>query len=243
MALPTNQPSDAVHAGVLDAKRALRARVLSARDRMPAAARIEAARAIATTLSAREDFQAAPTLLLTLPFGSEWDTAPLLAEAFKRSKVVVLPRVNLATRMLELCAVTDLRARRRTRLPWDTRAAPALRQRRSCRDRLGAHSGSRLRSARKTPGLWWRFLRSPASRCWHRAGHGWRARSNSRSSPMFPLPHTIWRSTRLSPRCARCPRRNERRFRASQAHRCRRAADGEVPIALGAPASLTEDAD
>ncbi len=108
MALPTNQPSEAVHAGVLDAKRALRARVLSARDRMPAAARIEAARAIATTLSAREDFQAAPTLLLTLPFGSEWDTAPLLAEAFKRSKVVVLPRVNLATRMLELCAVTDL---------------------------------------------------------------------------------------------------------------------------------------
>lgn len=108
MALPTNQPSDAVHAGVLEAKRALRARILSARDRMPAAARIEAARAIATTLSAREDFLAAPTLLLTLPFGSEWDTAPLLAEAFKRSKVVVLPRVNLATRMLELCAVTDL---------------------------------------------------------------------------------------------------------------------------------------
>jgi 5-formyltetrahydrofolate cyclo-ligase len=108
MALPTNHPSEAVHAGVLDAKRALRARVLAARDRIPVAARIEAAHAIATALAARQDFRAAPTLLLTLPFGSEWDTAPLVAEAFKRKKVVVLPRVNLATRMLELCAVTDL---------------------------------------------------------------------------------------------------------------------------------------
>jgi 5-formyltetrahydrofolate cyclo-ligase len=93
---------------MLDAKRALRARVLSARDQMPAAARVEASRAIVTALVARADFQAAPTLLLTLPFGSEWDTAPLFAVAIGRNKVVALPRVNLATRMLELCAITDL---------------------------------------------------------------------------------------------------------------------------------------
>jgi 5-formyltetrahydrofolate cyclo-ligase len=108
MALPSTHPSDAVHAGILDAKRALRARVLSARAQMPAAARVEASRTIATALVARADFRAAPTLLLTLPFGSEWDTAPLFADAIGRNKVVALPRVNLATRMLELCAVTDL---------------------------------------------------------------------------------------------------------------------------------------
>jgi 5-formyltetrahydrofolate cyclo-ligase len=105
---PSTNPSDAVHAGVFDAKRALRARVLSARDQMAAAARLEASRAIATALVARADFLAAPTLLLTLPFGSEWDAAPIFAVALGLNKVVVLPRVNLATRMLELCAVTDL---------------------------------------------------------------------------------------------------------------------------------------
>jgi 5-formyltetrahydrofolate cyclo-ligase len=91
-----------------DAKRALRTRVLSARDQMAATVRAEATRAIVTRLAARADFQAAPTLLLTLPFGSEWDTALLLAFALGRKKVVALPRVNLATRMLDLCTVTDL---------------------------------------------------------------------------------------------------------------------------------------
>lgn len=68
----------------------------------------ETSRTIATTVAARADFQAARTLLLTLPFGSEWDAVPLLATAVGMNKVVVLPRVNLATRMLELCAVTNL---------------------------------------------------------------------------------------------------------------------------------------
>jgi 5-formyltetrahydrofolate cyclo-ligase len=103
-----SSPSDAMHAGVFDAKRALRARILSARDQMPAAAHAEAGRAIATALVARADFQAARALLLTLPFGSEWDAAPIFAIAIGLNKLVVLPRVNLATRMLELCAVTDL---------------------------------------------------------------------------------------------------------------------------------------
>jgi 5-formyltetrahydrofolate cyclo-ligase len=101
-------PSDEAHGDTRDAKRALRACVLSARDNMPAAARVEAGRAIATTLSVRADFEGAQTLLLTLSFGSEWDTAPLFAMALGRHKTVALPRVNLATRMLELCAVTDL---------------------------------------------------------------------------------------------------------------------------------------
>jgi 5-formyltetrahydrofolate cyclo-ligase len=54
----------------------------------------------------REDFLTSATVLLTLPFGSEWDAKPLLAAALERSKTVALPRVNRATRMLEICAVT-----------------------------------------------------------------------------------------------------------------------------------------
>ncbi len=75
---------------------------------MPAAACAEASRSIAATLVARADFQAAQTLLLTLPFGSEWDTLPLFGAAFGQRKTVALPRVNLAQRMLEICAVTDV---------------------------------------------------------------------------------------------------------------------------------------
>jgi 5-formyltetrahydrofolate cyclo-ligase len=108
MALPSAHPTDAAHTGVLDAKRALRARVLAARDQMPAVARVEASQAIVTALAARADFRAAPTLLLTLPFGSEWDAVPIFAIALGLNKVVALPRVNLATRMLELCAVASL---------------------------------------------------------------------------------------------------------------------------------------
>ncbi len=108
MTSPSTRPFDASHASVFDAKRALRARVLSARDQTPSAVHVESSRAIATALAARTDFQAAPTLLLTLPFGSEWDSAPLLGVAFGLDKLVVIPRVNLTTRMLDLCAVTDL---------------------------------------------------------------------------------------------------------------------------------------
>jgi len=91
-----------------DAKRELRSLVLSARDQMPDEARAEASRAIVAALTARPDFRASQTLLLTLSFGSEWDTVPLVEAALARNKTVVLPRVNLATNLLDLCAVTDL---------------------------------------------------------------------------------------------------------------------------------------
>ena len=108
MAPPSTHPSDPVLAHVRDVKRTLRARVLSARDQMPAAVRAAASLVIATALAARADFRTAQSLLLTLPFGSEWDTASLFAAALEHRKILVLPRVNLSTRMLELCAVTDL---------------------------------------------------------------------------------------------------------------------------------------
>ena len=76
---------------------------------MSAQARSDASQAIAAALTARADFQAAHTLLLTLSFGSEWDTSPLFDAASRYAKTVALPRVDPATHMLELCVVTDLR--------------------------------------------------------------------------------------------------------------------------------------
>jgi 5-formyltetrahydrofolate cyclo-ligase len=90
-----------------ESKRALRASAIAARDALPQAYRESASRAIAATLAARADFAAAHTLLMTLPFGSEWDTRMLLTHARARGLVVAMPRVNAATRMLELFRLAD----------------------------------------------------------------------------------------------------------------------------------------
>lgn len=91
-----------------DAKRALRARLIAERDRLPADAREAASLTLAATLAERADFRGARTLLLTLPFGSEWDTRPLLMRAWSEGKAVALPRVDLERRMLDACVIRDL---------------------------------------------------------------------------------------------------------------------------------------
>jgi 5-formyltetrahydrofolate cyclo-ligase len=90
-----------------EAKRSLRKRVLAARDSLSPEFRAAASAAIGTALAARDDFAAASTVLLTLPFGSEWDSMALLLAALERGKAVVLPRVNATARTLELCRLTE----------------------------------------------------------------------------------------------------------------------------------------
>ena len=46
-------------------------------------------------------------MLLTLAFRSEWDTLPLVRAALAAGKTVVLPRVDIGARMLELHAIRD----------------------------------------------------------------------------------------------------------------------------------------
>lgn len=90
-----------------DAKRAMRDRVLRARDSLPPEIREQAGRAIVATLAARADFRAAETVLLSLSFRSEYDTRPLFEAALAAGKVVSAPRVNADSRMLEAFVVTD----------------------------------------------------------------------------------------------------------------------------------------
>jgi 5-formyltetrahydrofolate cyclo-ligase len=91
-----------------EAKRAMRERVLADRDALAPAVRAAASQAIATRLCAQQSFADARCPLLTLPFRSEWDTHPLFAIAGAEGKTVALPRVNGATRMLDLYEVRDL---------------------------------------------------------------------------------------------------------------------------------------
>jgi 5-formyltetrahydrofolate cyclo-ligase len=89
------------------AKLALRQRVLAARDALPAAVRTAASAAIVGRFLARADFTCARAVLLTLPFGSEWDTLALVRAALAAGKAVAVPRVDKATRMLGLHAIRD----------------------------------------------------------------------------------------------------------------------------------------
>jgi 5-formyltetrahydrofolate cyclo-ligase len=89
------------------AKRALRQRILLARDALPAATRERAGAAIAAALCGRADFLGARTVLVSVSFRSEWDTRPVVNAALSAGKVVGAPRVNPATRMLETCAIAD----------------------------------------------------------------------------------------------------------------------------------------
>ena len=103
----TASPPRVANVGLREAKRSVRERILRARDAMPTHLRVAASTAIAATLSRRPDFIAARVVLLTLPFGSEWDTGLLLSAALAGSKTVAVPRVNQERHMLEIHAVCD----------------------------------------------------------------------------------------------------------------------------------------
>jgi 5-formyltetrahydrofolate cyclo-ligase len=89
------------------AKLVLRQRVLAIRDAVPPALRSAASDAIVARLLARPDFLSARAVLLTLPFGSEWDTLALVRAALAAGKTVAMPRVDKASRMLALHAIAD----------------------------------------------------------------------------------------------------------------------------------------
>jgi 5-formyltetrahydrofolate cyclo-ligase len=89
------------------AKAELRRRILEQRDGLPADRRARASAAIAERLAALAAFGVARAVLAYAPFGSEVDTRPLLHAVLAAGKGLVLPRVNRATRMLDLYRVDD----------------------------------------------------------------------------------------------------------------------------------------
>lgn len=91
-------------------KSALRKEILAARDALPLAERQSASAAITTRLLALDAYRGARCILAYMSFGSEFDTAALIADALAAGKELCLPRVERATRRLMLHRVHDLAA-------------------------------------------------------------------------------------------------------------------------------------
>jgi 5-formyltetrahydrofolate cyclo-ligase len=88
-------------------KAALRRAILARRDGLPASDRAARAAAIFARVAALPGLRAARVVLAYAAFGSEPDTGPFLRAVLAAGKALVLPRVNRATRMLELYRVED----------------------------------------------------------------------------------------------------------------------------------------
>jgi 5-formyltetrahydrofolate cyclo-ligase len=86
----------------------VREQAIAARDALPRAARAAASEAIAAAIAALPSFASARTILVTLPFRSEWDSRLVVARALAQGKTVASPRVDLAARMLSLHRIADL---------------------------------------------------------------------------------------------------------------------------------------
>jgi 5,10-methenyltetrahydrofolate synthetase len=103
------QAMDARPAAALrEAKQALRAMVLAARDAIPAEVHARLSAAIAARIAVLPSFASARSVLLTLPFRSEWDSRELARGVIASGRRLVLPRVDRDARMLALHAVADL---------------------------------------------------------------------------------------------------------------------------------------
>jgi len=91
-----------------EAKRGLRALVMATRDALPPPLRADASRQIAARLIALPQFEAARSVLLTLPFRSEWDATLVARAALAAGKRVIVPRVDAPARVLALHRIESL---------------------------------------------------------------------------------------------------------------------------------------
>jgi len=94
-------------AALREAKLSLRRQVLARRDALAAEVRASASAAISARILALAEFASAQFVLLTFPFGSEWDTRALVRAALAAGRTVAVPRVDARARMLRLHAVAD----------------------------------------------------------------------------------------------------------------------------------------
>jgi para-aminobenzoate synthetase component 1 len=98
-------------ANVIDPeKAALRREIQARREALGAEARAALGRGLAARLFALPQYRAARSVLLTMSFGTEWDTRPVAERVLADGKLLVIPRVIREPRRLELRAVADLAA-------------------------------------------------------------------------------------------------------------------------------------
>jgi len=89
-------------------KQALRQRIIAARDNLTPSLRIRSNKDIVAQLCGLASYKTARTVLGYLNFGSELASEAWVRQALEDSKRVLLPRVNKASKHLELFEVKDL---------------------------------------------------------------------------------------------------------------------------------------
>lgn len=89
-------------------KQGVRQSIIALRDRMPAHERARLSRAIAGKIWRLPAYQAADTVLGYLNFGAEFEAEIWVRRALTDGKRVLLPRVNRASRHLDIYEVRDL---------------------------------------------------------------------------------------------------------------------------------------
>lgn len=89
-------------------KQALRQRIIAARENLAASERLRLSHAILGSVSGLHAYQQASTVLAYLNFRAELDTGHWVAQALHDGKRVLLPRVNKASKHLDLYQVKDL---------------------------------------------------------------------------------------------------------------------------------------
>jgi len=97
-----------VTADLREAKRILRARVLSARDALSAVERAQASRSICKGILASAEYQRATRILAYVGFGTELDTTAITQAVLASGRMLILPRVDKARRALALHRVDDI---------------------------------------------------------------------------------------------------------------------------------------
>jgi len=90
-------------------KQSLRQSIIALRGELPAHERARLSRAVIEGICRLPQYQAARTVLGYLNFGAELAAEMLVQHALAEGKRVLLPRVNRASRHLELYQVQDLR--------------------------------------------------------------------------------------------------------------------------------------
>ena len=89
-------------------KQTLRKRIIAAREQLPASERLRLSRAVIQSVCELTAYRQAHTVLGYLNFGSELASELWVQRAFADGKRVLLPRVNRASKHLDLYQVGDL---------------------------------------------------------------------------------------------------------------------------------------
>ena len=89
-------------------KQVLRQRIIAAREKLPAAERLRLSLSIAKTICGLPEYRQAQTVLGYLNFGAELAAELWVQQALADGKRVLLPRVNRASKHLDIYKVQDL---------------------------------------------------------------------------------------------------------------------------------------